>query len=63
LEVLGGTVTKENNHAPVLPTIENSRRLTGGDMSLADALAQPGENDFEFDPLPIGGITKPSDLG
>jgi hypothetical protein len=57
------TVTKENNRAPVLPTIEDSSRLTGGNMSLADALAQSGENDFEFDPLPFGGITKPVDLG
>jgi prevent-host-death family protein len=47
----------------VLLTIEHYRRLTGGKMSLAQALAQPG-SDFEFNPLRVGGgIFKAADLG
>jgi hypothetical protein len=35
----------------VLLTIEDYQRLTGGNMSLAEALAQPGSAaDFEFNP-------------
>jgi PHD/YefM family antitoxin component YafN of YafNO toxin-antitoxin module len=48
--------------AYVLLTIEDYRRLTGADMSLAEALAQPG--DVDFDPPRVGGgIFKPADLG
>ena len=47
----------------VLLTIEDYLHLTGGHMSLADALAQPGA-DFDFDPPRVGGgIFKPADLG
>jgi len=47
----------------VLLTIEDYLRLTGGHMSLAEALAQPGAG-FEFDPPRIGGgIARPADLG
>jgi prevent-host-death family protein len=56
-------ITDRGQPAHVLLTIEEYHRLTGGNMSLAAALAQPGENDFEFDPPRIGGITKPADLG
>jgi hypothetical protein len=49
--------------AHVLLTIEDYLRLTGGHMSLAEALAQPGAG-FEFDPPRIGGgIARPADLG
>ena len=43
-------------------TIEDYGRLSGGQMSLAAALSQPG-SDFDFDPPRIGGaIFKPADL-
>jgi hypothetical protein len=49
--------------AHVLLTIEEYLRLTGRQMSLAEALAQP-DADFEFDPPRVGpGIFKPADLG
>jgi prevent-host-death family protein len=50
--------------AHVLLTIEDYQRLTGGNMSLAEALAQPGNADFEFNPPRVrGGIFKQADLG
>lgn len=55
-------ITDRGKPAHVLLTIDDYRRLTGGNMSLAAALAQPGENAFEFDPPRIDGITKPADL-
>jgi prevent-host-death family protein len=56
-------ITDRGRPAHVLLTIEGYQRLTGGNVSLAEALAQPG-NDFEFEPLRLGGgIFKPADLG
>jgi prevent-host-death family protein len=56
-------ITDRGQPAHVLLTIEDYRRLAGGDMSLADALAQPGKADFTFKPPRIGRIAKPADLG
>jgi prevent-host-death family protein len=57
-------ITNRGRLAHVLLTIEDYRRLTGGNMSLAEALAQPGGADVQFNPLRIGGgIFKPADLG
>jgi prevent-host-death family protein len=56
-------ITDRGRPAHVLLTIEDYRRLTGGNMSLAEALAQP-DGDFEFTPPRVGGgIFKPADLG
>jgi prevent-host-death family protein len=55
-------ITDRGRPAHVLLTIEDYLRLTGGHMSLAEALARPGA-DFAFDPPRIGGIAKPADLG
>jgi prevent-host-death family protein len=57
-------ITDRGRPAHVLLTIEDYRRLTGGDISLAEALAQPGNAaDFEFKPPRLrGGIFKPADL-
>ena len=55
-------ITDRGRPAHVLLTIEDYLRLTGGHMSLAQALAQEG-TDFDFDPSRIaGGIFKPADL-
>lgn len=56
-------ITDRGRPAHVLITIEEYQRLTGGPMTLADALAQPGSSDFEFDPPKIKGrFSKPVDL-
>jgi len=56
-------ITDRGRPAHVLLTIEDYLRLTGGSMSLAEALAQAG-TDFDFDPPRMGdGILKPADLG
>ena len=56
-------ITDRGRPAHVLITIEEYQRLTGGQMSLAEALAQPGVPDFEFDPPKIEGpLSKPVDL-
>ena len=56
-------ITDRGRPAHVLLTIEEYRRLTGGTMSLAEALAQPGVADVEFEPPRLGGgIFKPADL-
>ena len=57
-------ITDRGRLAHVLLTIEDYQRLTGGNMSLAVALVQPGDGDFEFKPSRLrGGIFKPADLG
>jgi prevent-host-death family protein len=55
-------ITDRGRPAHVLLTIEDYRRLTGGHMSLAEAVAQT-DADFDFDPPRVGGgIFKPIDL-
>jgi prevent-host-death family protein len=49
--------------AHVLLTIEDYRRLTGGVTSLAEALVQSGDDEFEFQPRHVGGLIKAADLG
>ena len=57
-------ITDRGRPAHVLLSIEGYQRLTGGTMSLADALAQPGVADFDFKPPRLrGGLFKPADLG
>jgi antitoxin (DNA-binding transcriptional repressor) of toxin-antitoxin stability system len=56
-------ITDRGRPAHVLITIEDYQKLTGGPMTLADALAQPETSDFEFDPPKIEGqLSKPVDL-
>ena len=43
-------ITDRGRPAHVLLSIEEYRRLTGGQMSVAEALAQPDAPDFEFTP-------------
>lgn len=55
-------ITDRGRPAHVLLTIEDYLRLTGGHMSLAEALAQ-ADADLEFDPPRLaGGIFRPADL-
>jgi len=56
-------ITDRGRPAHVLITIEEYQRLTGGPMTLADALAQPEASDFEFDlPKIKGRLSKAADL-
>jgi prevent-host-death family protein len=56
-------ITDRGRPAHVLLTIEDYRRLAGGAMSLAEALAQPGDADFDFKPPRVGSVIKSADLG
>ena len=56
-------ITDRGRPAHVLLTIDAYQRLVGNGMSLAEALAQPGEDDLAFDPPRVGGLVKPVDLG
>jgi len=58
-------ITDRGRPAHVLLTIEDYRKLTGqpaSSMTLAGALAQPGVEDFEFDPPRMDWQTRPVDL-
>ena len=55
-------ITDRGRPAHVLLSIEEYRRLTGGEMSVAEALAQPNAPDFEFTPPRASGIFRPADL-
>src|SRR5712671_5166470 len=56
-------ITDRGRPAHVLLTVEDYRRLTGGNMSLLEAVAQTGASDFVFDPPRLGdGLFKPVDL-
>jgi len=57
-------ITDRGRPAHVLLTIEDYQRMTGGNMSLAEALAQPGGADVDFEPPRLRrGLFKPADLG
>jgi prevent-host-death family protein len=54
-------ITDRGRPAHVLMTIEDYQQLSGGEMSLAQALVQ--ESDVEFEPPRLGdGLFKPADL-
>lgn len=56
-------ITDRGRPAHVLMSIEDYQTLTGGSMTLAQALAQPGAPDFEFTaPRLRGPLSKPVDL-
>jgi hypothetical protein len=56
-------ITDRGQPTHVLLTIEDYQRLAVGTMSLAAALAQPGDAYFAFDPAHVGGVLfKPADL-
>lgn len=56
-------ITDRGRPAHVLITIEEYQKLTGGPMTLADALAQPEGTDVELDPAKLRGpLSKLVDL-
>ena len=55
-------ITDRGRPAHVLLSIEDYRKLTVGQMTLVDALAQHGVPDFDFEPPRAGGLYRPVDL-
>jgi prevent-host-death family protein len=58
-------ITDRGRTAHVLLSIEDYRKLTNDAVSLAAAVAQPGDDeaDFEFLPPRAGRLFRPADLG
>jgi len=55
-------ITDRGQPAHVLLSIEDYRKLTGGQMSLSEALAQPNPPDFDFIPPRAGGLFREPEL-
>ncbi len=55
-------ITDRGVPAHVLLTIEDYRRLSGDEPSIADLLGMPGAADIEFDPPRMNLVTKPADF-
>lgn len=52
-------ITDHGRVAHVLMAIDDYQRLTGGHMTVAEALAQPA-TDFDFDPPRMGFVSRPA---
>jgi prevent-host-death family protein len=55
-------ITDRGQPAHVLLSIEDYRKLTGGEMTLVEALAQHDTPDFDFAPPQTKGLYHPADL-
>jgi prevent-host-death family protein len=55
-------ITDRGQPAHVLMSIDEYRKLAGGQVTLGEALAQPGVPDFEFKPARAGGLFRVPDL-
>jgi len=55
-------ITDRGRPAHVLLTMQEYQRLTGGQMTLIEALAQPDADDSEFDPPRAKNLYRPADL-
>ena len=55
-------ITDRGRPAHVLLSIEDYRKLMGQELSLAQALAQGAEGEFEFEPPRAERIARPADL-
>ncbi|MFM9941277.1 MAG: type II toxin-antitoxin system Phd/YefM family antitoxin [Hyphomicrobiaceae bacterium] len=55
-------ITDRGQPAHVLLSIEDYRKLTKSQMTVADALAQPDAADFDFDPPRAKGLFRAADL-
>lgn len=56
-------ITDRGRPAHVLLSIEDYRRLSGGELSLFDAVNPKRPQNFDFDPPRLGGgLFKPADL-
>ena len=55
-------ITDRGQPAHVLLSIEDYRKLTGGELTLVEALAQRDVPDFEFDSPRAAGLFRAADL-
>lgn len=55
-------ITDRGEPAHVLLSIKDYRRLTGADLSLAEALAQTGADDVDFAPPRLNKIARAAEL-
>jgi PHD/YefM family antitoxin component YafN of YafNO toxin-antitoxin module len=55
-------ITDRGRPAHVLLTMQEYQRLTGGQMTLIEALAQPDAADVDFDPPRVKDLFRPADL-
>lgn len=55
-------ITDRGRPAHVLLSIEHYWKLAGRQRTLADALAQPGASDVDFDPPRVDGLHRHPDL-
>ena len=55
-------ITDRGRPAHVLLSIDDYRKLTGGQMNLAEALAQHNVQDFDFKAPRVGGLYRPAEL-
>jgi prevent-host-death family protein len=55
-------ITDRGRPAHVLLTMQEYQRLSGGQMTLIEALAQHDIADLDFDPPRVKGIYRPADL-
>ncbi len=55
-------ITDRGRPAHVLLSIEDYRELAGGQITLAEAVAQAGAADVDFDPPRVGDLHRPADL-
>ena len=54
-------ITDRGRPAHVLLTMQEYQRLTGGQMTLIEALAQPDGEDVDFDPPRVKGVYRSAD--
>ena len=55
-------ITDRGRPAHVLMSIDDYRKLSGGRMTLLDALAQTAAPDVDFEPPRVLGLLRPADL-
>lgn len=55
-------ITDRGRPAHVLLSIEEYRRLTGGEVSIGELLALPGAEDIDFDAPRSRDLARPADL-
>lgn len=55
-------ITDRGRPSHVLLSIDEYRKLSGGAMTLADALAQSDECDIDFEAPRVGGLFREADL-
>jgi prevent-host-death family protein len=55
-------ITDRGQPAHVLLSIDDYRRLVGGQATMADLLALPGAEDIDFEPPKVGDLARPAEF-